>query len=84
MWVQIPGLGRFPGERNGNHSSILTRKIQWTKEPDGLQFMGLQSQTCLKQLSMHEEKYVFVPISQRDISCNSPIKILASSSSPLF
>ena len=42
----IPGLGRFPGEGNGNHSSILAWKIPWTEEPGGLQSMGLQkSQT---------------------------------------
>ena len=38
----IPGLGRFPGEGNGNHSSILAWKIPWTDEPGGLQSMGLQ------------------------------------------
>ena len=38
----IPGLGRSPGEGNVNHSSILARKISWTEEPGGLQFMGPQ------------------------------------------
>ena len=28
----IPGLGRSPGEGNGNHSSTLAWKIPWTKE----------------------------------------------------
>ena len=28
----IPGLGRSPGEGNGNHSSILAWKIPWTEE----------------------------------------------------
>ena len=36
----IPGLGRSPGEGNGNHSSILAWRIPWTKEPGGLQSMG--------------------------------------------
>ena len=27
------------------HSSILPRKIPWTEEPGGLQFIGKQSQT---------------------------------------
>ena len=31
----IPGLGRSPGERNGNHSSILAWRILWTEEPGG-------------------------------------------------
>ena len=38
----IPGLGRSPGEGNGNHSSILAWRIPWTKEPGGLQSMGSQ------------------------------------------
>ena len=36
------GLGRSPGEGNGNHSSILAWDIPWAEEPDGLQSMGLQ------------------------------------------
>ena len=35
------------------HSSILAGKISWTEEPGGLWSMGSQSQTQLKQLSMH-------------------------------
>ena len=38
----IPGLGRFPGEGNGYHSSILAWKIPWT-EAGRLQSMGLQT-----------------------------------------
>ena len=38
----IPGSGRFPGEANGNPSSILAWRIPWTEEPGGLQSMGLQ------------------------------------------
>ena len=38
----IPGLGRSPGEGNGNHSSTLAWKIPWTEEPDRLQSMGSQ------------------------------------------
>ena len=36
----IPGSGRFPGVGNAPHSSILTWKIPWAEEPDGLQSMG--------------------------------------------
>ena len=32
----IPGLERFPGVGNGNHSRTLARKIPWTEEPGGL------------------------------------------------
>ena len=38
----ISGLGRSPGIGNGTPSSILTWKIPWVEEPDGLQFMGPQ------------------------------------------
>ena len=41
----IPMSGRSPGEVNASHSSILAWEIPWTEEPDGLQSMGLQSQT---------------------------------------
>ena len=42
-----PGLGRSPGEGNGNPLSILAWRIPGTKEPGGLQSMGTQSQTQL-------------------------------------
>ena len=38
----IPGSGRFPGEWNGNHFSILAWRISWTEKPGGLQPMGSQ------------------------------------------
>ena len=37
----VPGLGRPPGEGNGN-PLLLPGKIQWTEEPGGLQSMRLQ------------------------------------------
>ena len=37
-----PGLGRSPGEGNGNHSSVLAWKIPWTEEPGVLQSTELQ------------------------------------------
>ena len=37
-----PGLGRSPGEGNGNPLSILAWKISWTQEPGGLHSMGPQ------------------------------------------
>ena len=36
----ILGLGRSPGEGNGNHSSILAWRIPWTEEPGGPQSIG--------------------------------------------
>ena len=38
----IPGLGRCPGEGNGNPLQSLAWKIPWTEEPGGLQSMGSQ------------------------------------------
>ena len=38
----IPGSGRSSGEGNGNHSSILARKIPWMEKPGRLQSMGSQ------------------------------------------
>ena len=37
----IPGLGRYPGEGNGNPIQYAS-EIPWTEEPGGLQSMGLQ------------------------------------------
>ena len=39
----IPGLGRSPGEENGNLFQYSCLEIPWTEEPEGLQFMGLQT-----------------------------------------
>ena len=39
-------------EGMANQSSILAWKIPWTKEPGGLQSMGPQNWTQLKQLSI--------------------------------
>ena len=41
----IPGLGRSPGEGNGNvatHSSILAWEIPWTEQSGRLQSIGSQ------------------------------------------
>ena len=40
----LPGSGRSLG---GGTCSILTWRIPWTEEPEGLQSTGLQSQTQL-------------------------------------
>ena len=53
MWVQ--SLGREDPLEKGmtTHSSILAWRIPWTEVPGGLQSIGSQSQTQLKQLSTH-------------------------------
>ena len=38
----IPGLGRSPGEGNGNPLQYSCWKIPWTKEPGRLESMGSQ------------------------------------------
>ena len=38
----VPGLGRSPGEGNGNLLSIPAWEIAWTEEPGGLEPTGLQ------------------------------------------
>ena len=39
----VLGWGRFPGEGNGNPSSILAWEISQREEPCGIQSTGLQS-----------------------------------------
>ena len=51
----IPGLGRPPGEGNGNPSSILAWEIPRAEETGGLQTTGSQSWTQLKRLSPHAQ-----------------------------
>ena len=55
----ITGSGRSLGQKDpmkdgmATHSSTLAWKIPWTEEPGGLQSIGFQSQTRLKQLGKH-------------------------------
>ena len=56
IWeTRVQSLGQEDLLEKGmaTHSGILAWRIPWTKEPDGLQPVELQSQTQLKQLSMH-------------------------------
>ena len=41
----IPGLGRSPGEGNGNPIRVLAWEIPWTEEPGELQSTGSQRVT---------------------------------------
>ena len=41
-WIQSLGLEDPLEKEMVTHSSILAWEIPWTKEPDGLQSMGLQ------------------------------------------
>ena len=44
----IPGLGRFPGEGNGNPLQYSSLKNSMDREPGGLQSMGLMP--CIKNI----------------------------------
>ena len=55
MWVLSLGQEDPLEEEMSTHSSILAWEIQWTEEPGGLQYMGLQrSQTWLSVKSILE------------------------------
>ena len=43
----IPGLGRCPGEGNGNPLQYSCWKVPWTEKPGGLQSMGSQKSWTL-------------------------------------
>ena len=53
MWVRSLDQEDPLEEYMVTHSITLAWRIPWTEEPDGLQSIGLQSQTRLKLLSMH-------------------------------
>ena len=58
--TRVRSLGwEEPLEREmATRSCILVWKIPWTEEPGGLQFIGSQSRTQLKQLRAHAWLYV--------------------------
>ena len=49
-WVRSLRWGDPLEKGMATHSNILAQRIPWTKEPDMLQSMGLQSQTQLSHL----------------------------------
>ena len=53
MWVRFLGQEDPLEEGMETHSTILAWRISWTEEPGGQQFLGSQSWTCLKPLSVH-------------------------------
>ena len=50
----IAGLGRSPGEGNGNPPSILAWEVPRTEEPGRLQSMGLQEPDMTYQLNHYQ------------------------------
>ena len=55
MWVPSLGWEHLLEQEMSTHSSIFIWEIPWMEEPDRLWFVGLQSQTRLKQLSSHAQ-----------------------------
>ena len=51
----VPGLGRSPGEGNGNPLQYLAWKTPWTEEPGGLQLLGSKESNTTECLSMRRE-----------------------------
>ena len=49
----IPGMGRSPGEGNGNSLQYSCLEIPWTGEPSGLQSKGHKELDITEQLSTH-------------------------------
>ena len=54
----IPGLGRWPGQGNGNPLQYSCLRIPWTEEPGGQQSLGSQSQTWLSTHANKRNKVV--------------------------
>ena len=72
----MPGLGRFPGEGNGNPIQYSCLEIPWTEESGGLQSTGSQrvrqtDHTCAYISSMY---FVFI-----DATVFYPQKMLSNS-----
>ena len=64
----------------GTHSSILAWRIPGTEEPGGLQPMGSQSRTQLRQLSMHAcTQYVCEHV---HMFCSEALKSLSEQGTP--
>ena len=59
----IPGSGSSP--RGGHGNPLLPGESPWAEEPGGLQSMGLQNQTWLKQLSTHAPRKNSVRITSK-------------------
>ena len=69
MRVRSPGWEDLLEEGMATHSSTLAWRIPWTEEPCGLESIGSQSQTQLKQLSTHACK----PLQWAQISPQEPV-----------
>ena len=60
-WGSIPGLGRSPGEGNGNPLEYSCWKIPWMEKPGRLQSMGSQSRIRLSDFTFTFPKEPALP-----------------------
>ena len=63
----IPGLGRSPGEGNGNPLHILAWRIPWTEEPGRLQWttvIEITESDMTERLIHVSYRYFFCPLKQ--------------------
>ena len=60
-WVWSQGQEDPLEEGMTTHPTIHAWRISWTEEPGGLQSIGSQSQTWLKQLSTHTHTHTHAP-----------------------
>ena len=83
--VQVWTLGQedLLEEGMATHCSILAWRIPGTKEPDGLQSMGLQSQARLKWFSMHHTQLNYNPEHWKESSRKTSTFALLTMPKPL-
>ena len=55
----IPGLGRSPGEGNGNLLQYSSQRIPQTEEPGGLQSIGSR-RLDMTEMTQHTGTYMFI------------------------
>ena len=63
------------------HSSLLAWRIPWREKPGGLHSVGSQSQTQLRQLSMHSDATYFSSFNRSsffslDLKSSAPCQFL--------
>ena len=72
----IPASGRFPGEGNGNRSSILAWKIPWMEEP-GRSLVGYSSQGHKESDSTERLNFLFfisyILVINIELKASSPV-----------
>ena len=53
----VSGMGRSPGEGNGNPLQYFSWKVPWTEEPGGLQSMSCKVSDMTKHANTDKEKW---------------------------